>query len=347
MRKIVYIITGLLFFIITLSGQNYHKFPDSNFVWNYRIHNYDGSACGTYEYVQLTFGQDTIIASTIYQTLYYTSKEQHYGGAPIWCSGSYYDLNHFCDIIRHDSILKKVFRYDTLSQTEVLLIDFDLTLGQIHPMTAFISDTVYFVNSIDSVLLGDNEFHRRYNFSNIDTLMSCSDTISIEEFSLIEGVGYTRGFNYGANWHSESYMLQAPDCIGLWAEANELYCFGQLNQAWGTCMNACCSNISEPKYRDSIQTSLPSDLCDLTVSIEPNEYSSFKVYPNPSTEIIYIYLHPELLSKSCRIVDINGKTILKTSLTEFNSQIQISSLTPGLYYLIIDGSSFVSKFVKQ
>lgn len=347
MRKIIFIFIGSLFAVNTLTGQNYHKFPDSNFVWNYTVSNYDGGPCGTTEYVKLTIEGDTIIGTNSYHKLYYSSVAYRYNMAPWTCGPNIYTSPTLCDLIRQDTIQKKVYRFDLGSHSEKLLIDFDLKIGQKHPITECIFDSLrYYVSSIDSVFLGDNKFHRRYNFAFLDSSYDLCHNSGIytfrEPFSLIEGVGYTRGFKYGADWSSNLYLLVDPDCGGLWGEASILTCFGQLNQAWGGCQNA--TGIS---VRDSVYFASPGTLCDLTVSLESISAYDLLIFPNPTNEFINIITPKSANNKSARIVDVYGKTILQFLLNDSHSQIQVLSLSPGMYFLVIDGTSYVTKFVKE
>ena len=67
----------------------------------------------------------------------------------------------------------------------------------------------------------------------------------------------------------------------------------------------------------------------------------FEIYPNPTDG--YIHFTSNLEGKTCRLFDVNGNLIemLKIEVNELN----ISTLSPGVYYLNIDEN--YSKIIKH
>lgn len=80
--------------------------------------------------------------------------------------------------------------------------------------------------------------------------------------------------------------------------------------------------------------------------LESEKSSTLKVYPNPAISTLYFNLDNHRNS-DLEIIDLTGRVIITTKLEE---QIDISSLTKGIYYLKVissDNKVAYSKFVKE
>ncbi len=79
--------------------------------------------------------------------------------------------------------------------------------------------------------------------------------------------------------------------------------------------------------------------------------SNFSVYPNPTTGLLNItsqlLTHNNVISY--QVVDVIGKTIINNKTTNTNFTVDLSSLTPGVYFvkLSINNLSIVKKIIKQ
>ncbi len=71
----------------------------------------------------------------------------------------------------------------------------------------------------------------------------------------------------------------------------------------------------------------------LISDIATDKSEDFRVFPNPSDDIIYIESHTT--NASLRFIDPNGKVFLQTGLENGSSEIDVSSIPAGLYYLNI------------
>ncbi len=82
----------------------------------------------------------------------------------------------------------------------------------------------------------------------------------------------------------------------------------------------------------------------LTTSTETDqEASSYRIFPNPATEVVYLESTSEI--QSIEIYNCNGKCILyKTELNTFSTQLNISGLSSGIYLvrMKIKGEKIVS-----
>ena len=74
--------------------------------------------------------------------------------------------------------------------------------------------------------------------------------------------------------------------------------------------------------------------------------SSFDIYPNPVNDKLYI----ETLTQTIEIYDIYGRhQITETPSHQGSFVIEVSNLTPGVYFVIIktDDEAVVRRFVKK
>ena len=81
--------------------------------------------------------------------------------------------------------------------------------------------------------------------------------------------------------------------------------------------------------------------------IEQN-VNSFSIYPNPFEDEISIEFKGTK-SGNLRVLDIQGKEILFINLTQQSQKVDLSSISSGLYFLVLDsnGEVFTSKVIKK
>jgi len=71
------------------------------------------------------------------------------------------------------------------------------------------------------------------------------------------------------------------------------------------------------------------------LSVEDNSLEAqIKVYPNPSSQSIYIF-HPVLNSFEIQIVDLNGKKVFEGEIRK-EQPIEVSNYPPGMYLLTVE-----------
>lgn len=83
---------------------------------------------------------------------------------------------------------------------------------------------------------------------------------------------------------------------------------------------------------------------------ENNTFNNFSFYPNPATNLLTIESKSIVSNKElATIYDLTGKLLMQFSLTGEKTTIDISSLTPGIYFLsLYDGEQTLQrKFIKQ
>jgi poly(3-hydroxybutyrate) depolymerase len=88
--------------------------------------------------------------------------------------------------------------------------------------------------------------------------------------------------------------------------------------------------------------------CDAATEIEKNDLSQIEVYPNPTTNILKIQVNEVLLGKEYAVCDKLGRNLLFGKINSKISNIDVSELSQGFYFLII-GENFnqVVKVIKE
>jgi hypothetical protein len=195
--KIIWCFFTFSLFALSTTAQtnSYHPFPDSNATWRERTWFVDGLTLHEHKY-QLFLSGDTAIGNHQYHKLYITSENTDYGYPQGGVLNYWFWGTSLYGFLRQDTDSKSVFFYDMLTQSDTLLYNFNLDVGDTIP-GSFIHDpsTVITVTNIDSVFDGvgyKNKF-----------LLGMYPAI-------IEGIG------------SESGLFDIPEAL---SPAGELNCF--------------------------------------------------------------------------------------------------------------------------
>jgi len=236
MKKLLLLSVTLLSLFANGQTSVYHPFPDSNAVWN--IHftaNCFSNGNGDESY-SISISGDTLINSLTYQKLITQFKISFSTGT---CFGP---AIGYKGAIREDTANRKIFFVPPSQNTEQLLYDFTMqvgdTVGGYIESQVIVSPDV--VQSIDSVLVGST-YRKRWN------------TNSYYDVHFIEGIGSTYGL-----------IAQSPGS-GPIADLPEytITCFQQNGQTL---------------YPDTLTN---CDLITSVSSLEKN-IIKIKVFPNPS-----------------------------------------------------------------
>lgn len=85
------------------------------------------------------------------------------------------------------------------------------------------------------------------------------------------------------------------------------------------------------------------------LNVNDFESDSLSLYPNPTKNVLNYSVPEELVIKSIVISDVTGKTIMSNSADFYSSQIDVSSLSSGIYFITFntENKTLTKKFVKQ
>ncbi len=315
-------ITSLCLFFNTIIFSQYIPFPEENATWSMELDVWDGGNFNLDRragYVHETLG-DTLINGLVYKKVYqrltwWTQdyfEETDQGIIIDWfASGNYNEAPLLLGGMRQDSAARKVYfirfipnLYDIICiqpidesilpiNQEILLFDFDIEEGD----TLYLNGpfTPQIIGNVDSVLLNDNLYHKRYQGLSFN-------------YAFIEGLGSDAGLFAGIR----GFFVEGEGCY--------LKCFNIDGQYL----------IGEEYFGcDSINTSVPVIEIDHASKIEiaPNPFDDFIQIDIQSTnsdeyqlKLFNVYgqlvIDDKLNTGNQQMVDTHG-------------------LTPGIYWLSI------------
>lgn len=86
-----------------------------------------------------------------------------------------------------------------------------------------------------------------------------------------------------------------------------------------------------------------------TGEIKPKQ-NSIKVYPNPTSQLLFIGKDEDKIYAEVSIIDVSGKLVMKKTNHQYKQPIDVSNLIPGNYIIISKNSEGVvyrNKFIKK
>lgn len=140
-------------------------------------------------------------------------------------------------------------------------------------------------------------------------MLSISDPDDIFTGDIICGIGHLTSF-FPEKLMTKGYRVENIRCF--WQDGELVYHNGDQD----------CDEIYEQHHMDVNETDIEK---------------GFVVYPNPTDGILYIL--SEHTDAEYRIVNIMGQTMLTGRIDSESQQIDVSSLSDGLYYITIDNAS--------
>jgi hypothetical protein len=178
MKKLLLLLVFISPFFSKAQTNVYHPFPDSNAVWGMIGGCIDGF-CGDWGYFKDYYDGDTIIDGFAYKKIY-SEGIQMTGGS---CCP--YPGTAGTGYLREDTLARKVYWRTQWMNTDTLLYDFTLNIGD--TLRGYLeycgSGVPVTVQSIDSIFI-NTSFRKRINFDTSDFCMY---------YSIIEGIGSTTG----------------------------------------------------------------------------------------------------------------------------------------------------------
>ncbi|MDR0364408.1 MAG: T9SS type A sorting domain-containing protein [Bacteroidales bacterium] len=300
MKKYI-LIFALLIICCLLQAQEYQPFPrEKNTFWR---HAWESFYSMDREYYQYTITGDTIINGITYHKLWYTSEsyivengyttyESKYGG-----------------VFREDTANKKIYGMRA-NTSEYMLYDFNLNVGDTI-YTSSDDEQVFFVSAIDSLLLGDGKYHKKF----IIDVENCPYPPDDEHISfMIEGIGGAEGLfpiSYDCRRHDIRYL----QCV-----ATENY----------SIYGGHCPSI------------------DVSIS-EFEKNNNVNIYPNPAqTSLTIDFTETYTQISRIDIFNMQGQCVKSIPAVQFKQHIDVGELANGIYLVRLQTKqkeSFYKKLV--
>jgi hypothetical protein len=212
-------------------------------------------------------------------------------------------------LLREDTIARRVYHFNQNTQTDQLLYDFSLSIGDTMPV-AF-NPQNYILTAIDSVLLNNGEFHRRFVFTGS----------SGQNVYWIEGVG-----NINVPFSPTSVGGLPPSQLGLICS----YQNGINIYNAGNVQGINCNSL-------------------LTATHNNPQFPGIKLIPNPSINEFRIEVDGSL-PHSVSVTDITGHLIYRNHFSAENSVITVdcSHWQSGIYFVKVrfKEHEVIKKFIR-
>ena len=283
----------VLLFPLAAFAQNYIPIPDSGGLWKETY--WWQTSPFFYNGIGDTYiAGDTVFNDTIYKKIYNIRRD-------VFCSDIIISGPDYEGAIRQDSISQRVYYKLNGIDSEKLLYDFSLQVGDTLPieMNWFIYYGIY-VKDIDTILTYDNVYRRRWH---LDYEYPYEGWTQI-----IEGIGYTSGLLGGIEPYFEGW--------------NELLCFSIENE------------MIYRSWRDTCY--VQTDTCTI-VGLEENKNKDINIYPNPTTGIISI---SGVEDAKIELYSITGKQLISIDKKD-GKMIDLSSQNDGIYIMKILKDGFI------
>lgn len=293
--KKLFLLTSILF-SLSLNAQNYHPFPDTTSIW----HTVGMNGFSHTNYI-FNFGieGDTMINSKKYFKIF-----RDFG----------YDLIYLGALRENENkqILFKLLE----DSSEFVLYDFNLTVGDsiFYPVGYVLSGNHWnnipfksyrVVTSIDSILLHNNEYRKRWklsgNYGQFDEW--------VEGIGSINWLGLLNPLISDFSWGGDTYAF------GCFKESDEIIYFD--STVCNYCMGSYILNVLN--YTDSRK--------------------HFNVSYNPSEKTLSINSNREVENFSISIINSVGQTVYYNSTKSQNLNINLSKLIKGIYFYRISNNT--------
>lgn len=149
---------------------------------------------------------------------------------------------------------------------------------------------------------------------------SSRDTIAYGNLKHLSAVGSYTEYTFPLVYQS----TEAPDTAVLVAVASAGYNFTNLTQSAG--------QVNSALFVDNLRFDFTTSVNDAAVA-KPE----VKLYPSPVTDVLNIAV-TNATATGYRIIDLAGRTVLSGTLQGANSEVIVSKLAPGTYWVQVAGA---------
>ena len=310
MRSILIISFSCLISILSFA-QNHFVFEESNWYFS----NPDDTLGNPFaDYTYYEYIQDTIIEEEICKFIYSSAGDHviiHEREDKVY----YYALNRFNLLYDFDVVVNDTIYLDLRTMTflmsptdEFILIDTILSVKSI-------------VKEVDSIAINDNYFRKVF----VDIF---------PESDILEFAIWPSGFGYF-------------EFLGYTIDGIIPLLIVGMGPAINTNRNLRCYSDSRLFYMDSYWQQFGVD-CDFRITSIPKiDHGDFvSIYPNPVKDYLYIEVNNCSGSVSIELIDIAGRKLFLDKPFDDRTDINLTSLYPGLYFLVIKNPNFDTQTYK-
>jgi hypothetical protein len=313
MKKLLLLISILFSFYVNAQTSVYHPFPDSNATWCCQKGYTTGCClCGTPEYqyrVTYQLNGHVSINNILYNRLL------KYEILDTLCPTPGRSIDTTTIYIRQDTSLKKVWMYEAATNSDTILFDFNLQIGDTLDATkefwagySHLAD-FWIVTSIDSILI-NGQYRKRFNYTpSFDS--TCTS-------SMIEGIGSNHGLMY-----APSNCFEYGATLHKFFQDNQLQ-YGDSSPVWFACHDFTL-NISEPT----------------------NNFFA-NIFPNPFDLNARLQMNGTFQNAELKIYNSLGQQIRQQSIINKSTLINRDNLNNGIYFFQVttsNGQMAIGKFL--
>ncbi|MBU0489341.1 MAG: T9SS type A sorting domain-containing protein [Bacteroidetes bacterium] len=290
MKKCIVIISVL--FSLSVNAQNYHPFPDTTAIWH-------SVGMNSFSYAHYTFNfginGDTLINSHKYSKIYRTPDS-------LFSSNLVY-----IGALRENEDKQVLLKLP--ADSEFVLYDFDLNVGDsiFYPLGYALcgngwglstSNSYRVVTSIDSILLYNNEYRKRW-------ILTCDIFLGDQ---WVEGIGSIEWFGLLNPLVGDITLCGDGYYFGCFVELNEILFFDS------TVCNYCMGDYL------------------LNVSTYPGDNQQIDFFYNPSDKTVTINSNRDPFNYSISIINVVGEIMnCYNSITTRTYSINVATLPKGMY----------------
>ncbi|MGZ4089875.1 MAG: T9SS type A sorting domain-containing protein [Bacteroidia bacterium] len=264
---------------------------DSNYYWKQEV-----SAGGGGQYCDYVY-QLKASRTKVFNSQTYTCLDQ-FGGVSSSGNTNYCQTPISKSFVRQDTVLKKVWLYDSINNSEKVLYDFGQNIGDTAKHIYWVSPTYCaIVKAINNVMQADGLLHKVFTYT-------ITNVQSVGHGNAIEGIGYTTGFL------DPSYPAFNP-------VTKSLICYAKIINY---------PNNTSPIYGSNCQIN--------TAVKEQNEsYNKLQIFPNPATDKFKVVLPTQ--ENPVDYIEIYNPLGVLMKRGEFKTDINVNDLKMGLYVVLI------------
>jgi hypothetical protein len=305
MKKILVLLSVIQALSVKAQTSIYHPFPDSNATW---CSEFITLNCFILRGIDIKstveLNGTAIINGRVYNRL------DHYEIYVDNCGPTFTSIDTSTYYIRQDTLLKKVWLYDSSTGGDTILFDFDLHDGDTLDASKeywthfFNGGQSWLVTSIDSALI-DGQFRKRFNYVPLhDTACQAYNA------SMIEGIGSLSGFTFAPQTCAE----------------------------YGTILNLFVQN-NMVLYGDTSAPNRFYNCHSFTTGIDEQSLEpTYTFSPNPFHATGFLEVNSQFENSKLEIYNSIGELVRQQNILNKSATIHRNELSQGLYFFkVING----------